>query len=95
MDINLDSYSNYHGMNFNQNHLENVSLPASLKILKAQRVSTRSLISLIENTKGFLIEISIDHDNASDDDKKGLFKQFIKTAPILNILNYCLEIVIF
>jgi hypothetical protein len=63
-------------------HMENVSFPF-LKFLKTHQVSTKSLINLIENTKGQLIEISIDYEN---DDKK-LIQTIYKNCPKLKYLS--------
>ncbi|GBC04831.1 hypothetical protein RclHR1_00590017 [Rhizophagus clarus] len=62
--------------------IENVSLPF-LKFLKTQQVSTKSLISLIENTKGHLTEISIDY----EDDEQNLIQAIYKNCPKLKYLK--------
>ncbi|PKC70752.1 hypothetical protein RhiirA1_532482 [Rhizophagus irregularis] len=64
-------------------HLEKVSLPV-LKILRAQQVPPKVLASLIESTKGHLIEISILHQ--SGDDGK-LIRTICKYCPNLCYLK--------
>ncbi|GBC09117.1 hypothetical protein RclHR1_08610004 [Rhizophagus clarus] len=62
--LSLEIYSSNPYYNTNWNHLENLSLPV-LKILKVQRVPSNILTSLIENTKGYITEISIVVDDKS------------------------------
>ena len=71
--------------NTDWNYLKQVSLPV-LKILKAQRVPSTILASLIENTNGHLSEISVQHTTYENDNN--LFIQSIyKNCPNLQYLK--------
>ncbi|RGB27040.1 hypothetical protein C1646_769644 [Rhizophagus diaphanus] len=72
----------------NWNYLGKISLP-HLKYPKAQRVSSKILANLIENTKGNLIEISIIYDQ-SDDDERRLIRAIYQNCPNLNYLKLSL-----
>ncbi|PKY14944.1 hypothetical protein RhiirB3_427051 [Rhizophagus irregularis] len=63
-------------------HIENVSFPF-LKFLKTQQVSTKSLIGLIENTKGHLMELCIDY----EDNDENLIQAIYKNCPKLKYLK--------
>jgi hypothetical protein len=67
----------------NWSNLEKISLPF-LKILRAQLVPSRILISLIENTKGHLTEISI---LFGGDDNRGLIQAIYQNCPNLIYLK--------
>ncbi|PKY50091.1 hypothetical protein RhiirA4_466371 [Rhizophagus irregularis] len=71
----------------NWNHLEKISLPL-LKYLKAQFFSSNILASLIENTKGNLIEISIIYDRSDDEGR--LIQAIYQNCPNLNYLKLSL-----
>ncbi|PKY53794.1 hypothetical protein RhiirA4_409340 [Rhizophagus irregularis] len=70
----------------NENHLEKVSLPY-LKFLKAKSISSNILTNIIENTKGYLIEITILHQ--TEDDGK-LIQKIYQNCPKLNYLRLSL-----
>ncbi|CAB5179721.1 unnamed protein product [Rhizophagus irregularis] len=70
----------------NENHLEKVSLP-HLKFLKAKSISSNILTNIIENTKGYLIEITILHQ--TEDDGK-LIQKIYQNCPKLNYLKLSL-----
>src|SRR5207248_6599369 len=57
----------------------------ALKILKARFVPSKCLVSLIENTKGHLAEISID--NGYNDDHERLIKTIYQNCPRLKYLE--------
>ena len=61
MSLNIDlSYCDYEDLkSLDWSQLESLSFPV-LKILKTQRVPSKSLASLIENAGGHLTEISVD-----------------------------------
>ncbi|RIA99414.1 hypothetical protein C1645_811438 [Glomus cerebriforme] len=80
--ISLEINSNHQNLSY----LENVSLPY-LKILKTQRVSSKILSSLIENTKGNLMEINIDYDS----DGKRLIQAIYQSCPNLKYLKLSLK----
>ncbi|CAB4430743.1 unnamed protein product [Rhizophagus irregularis] len=84
LDINLGfSYPLNHSLYI---HLENVTLPF-LKILKTCKVPSRSLISLVENTNGSLIEINT-FNGVSD----GKFIQAISNnCPKIEYLNLSIK----
>ncbi|PKC64393.1 hypothetical protein RhiirA1_462478 [Rhizophagus irregularis] len=71
----------------NWNHFEKISLPL-LKYLKAQFFSSNILASLIENTKGNLIEISIIYDRSDDEGR--LIQAIYQNCPNLNYLKLSL-----
>src|SRR5207248_1870657 len=73
--------------NLDWSHLEDVSLP-NLKILKAQGIPSKSLVRLIENTKGHLTEISIDHRH---DDCKRIIQAIYQNCPKLIYIKLWLE----
>ncbi|PKK61570.1 hypothetical protein RhiirC2_791621 [Rhizophagus irregularis] len=70
------------------NHLEKISLP-HLKYLKAHYVPSKILASLIENTIGNLIEISIIY-GQSDYDEGRLIHAIYQNCPNLNYLKLSL-----
>ncbi|RIA92891.1 hypothetical protein C1645_820084 [Glomus cerebriforme] len=76
--VSLEIFSSHHT---DWSYLENVSLP-SLTILKTQRVPSKYLAGLIENTERHLTEISIDREG--DDNNKKLIQAIYKNCP--NIL---------
>jgi hypothetical protein len=64
------------------NCLTNLSLP-SLQILRAKRVPIKALISLIENTSGYLIEINIDSIIHDDFNNKRIIQAIHQHCPNL------------
>ncbi|RIA85197.1 hypothetical protein C1645_831161 [Glomus cerebriforme] len=78
LDINLNLLGNV-----NWNYLGNVSLPL-LKYLRAQQVPSNILTSLIENTKGKLIEISILYEGI---DNKKLIQSIYQNCSNLKYLK--------
>ncbi|PKY50776.1 hypothetical protein RhiirA4_467422 [Rhizophagus irregularis] len=86
--VNLISLEIHAFCHKNWNHLEKISLP-HLKYLKAHYVPSKILASLIENTKGNLIEISIIYDQ-SDDDEGRLIHAIYQNCPNLNYLKLSL-----
>ncbi|GBC07735.1 hypothetical protein RclHR1_07660011 [Rhizophagus clarus] len=73
--------------NFNAwNRLENMSLP-HLEILRAKSVPIRSLISLIENTDGHLIEIKVDGISHDEISNKRIIQAIYQNCPNLMYLK--------
>ncbi|CAB5357422.1 unnamed protein product [Rhizophagus irregularis] len=68
------------------NHLENLSLP-NLRILRTQRVPSKILVNLIDNTIGNLSEISVFCDGTNN---KELMKSISKNCPNLRYLKLSL-----
>jgi len=67
------------------NCLKNLSLPF-LQILKTEKIPVRALTSLIENTSGYLIEISIDLD-LDEIDNKRIIQAIYQNCPKLIYLK--------
>jgi hypothetical protein len=67
----------------NWNYLKNLSLPA-LKILRTQQVPSKILASLIENTRGYLTEISICYEGI---DNKKLIQAIYQNCSNLKYLK--------
>ncbi|CAG8623338.1 11039_t:CDS:2 [Rhizophagus irregularis] len=86
--VNLISLEIHGYLHNNWNHLENISLPL-LKYLKAYYVSSKILASIIENTIGNLIEISIIYDKSGDDEGR-LIHAIYQNCPNLNYLKFSL-----
>jgi hypothetical protein len=77
----------YHFINSDEaNHLENLSLP-NLKILRTQRVPSKILINLIENTIGNLFEISVLCDGSNNE---RLLQAIYQNCPNLRYLKLSL-----
>ncbi|GBC04990.1 hypothetical protein RclHR1_00060003 [Rhizophagus clarus] len=72
------------------NCLDNVYLPY-LQVLKASRVPLKVLISLIENTKGFLNEISIDYIFHDESNNKRIIQAICKKCPYLIYLKLLIK----
>ncbi|PKK59061.1 hypothetical protein RhiirC2_795374 [Rhizophagus irregularis] len=70
--------------------LENLSLPY-LQILRTKNVPIKSLISLIENTKGYLIEIKIDSTYHNIVDNKRIIQVIYEKCPNLIFLKSVLR----
>ncbi|PKK66411.1 hypothetical protein RhiirC2_868321 [Rhizophagus irregularis] len=66
--------------------LKNISLPF-LQILKAKNVSIKVLTSLINNTNGHLIEISIDHIFRNEIDNEKIIQVIYQSCPNLTYLK--------
>ncbi|GBC10557.1 hypothetical protein RclHR1_09710008 [Rhizophagus clarus] len=84
--ISLDINSNL-VRDINWNHLEKLSLPL-LKYLKTQKVPSRILSNIIENTKGYLTEISILYEGVND---KNLIPIIYQNCPNLRYLKLSLS----
>ncbi|CAB5367082.1 unnamed protein product [Rhizophagus irregularis] len=86
LDINL-SLINFSLMKLphytNWNNLKNISLPV-LEILRTQQVPSKILANLIENTKGYLTEISICYEGV---DNKRLIQAIYENCPNLKYLK--------
>ncbi|CAG8523890.1 2598_t:CDS:2 [Rhizophagus irregularis] len=74
--------------NINWNHLEKLSLPL-LKFLRTQKVPSRILSNIIENTKGYLTEISILYEGIND---KKLIPTIYHNCPNLKYLKLSLSV---
>ncbi|RIA83536.1 hypothetical protein C1645_833668 [Glomus cerebriforme] len=85
LELNLSFYNLFQDTNWN--HLEKVSLPL-LKILRAQKVPSKILANLIENTNGNLTEISILYDGIDD---KRLIQAIHKNCPKLKYLKLLIK----
>ncbi|PKY30751.1 hypothetical protein RhiirB3_447993 [Rhizophagus irregularis] len=70
--------------------LENLSLPY-LQILRTKNVPIKGLISLIENTKGYLIEIKIDNTYHNIVDNKRIIQVIYEKCPNLIFLKSVLR----
>jgi hypothetical protein len=81
--ISLEIDSFYYSNWTNCNYLENLSLP-SLKFLKVKRISSKILVNLIENTRGYLRVICIDREG---DDNKDLIQSIYQNCPKLKYLK--------
>ncbi|PKC15781.1 hypothetical protein RhiirA5_494302 [Rhizophagus irregularis] len=76
LDIKLSSYADW-------NYLDKVCLP-NLKILKTQKIPSKDLANLIQNTKGNLIEISIQYEG---NDNRRLLQVIYNKCPNLKYLK--------
>ncbi|PKY55997.1 hypothetical protein RhiirA4_475930 [Rhizophagus irregularis] len=83
LDINLSLVRD-----INWNHLEKLSLPL-LKFLRTQKVPSRILSNIIENTKGYLTEISILYEGIND---KKLIPTIYHNCPNLKYLKLSLSV---
>ncbi|GBC10709.1 hypothetical protein RclHR1_09840005 [Rhizophagus clarus] len=83
LEMNSPHYTNW-------NHLENVFLPG-LTILKAQKIPSENLSSLIENTRDQLSEISIRYEGLHNN--KSLIQAIYRNCPNLKYLKLFFEII--
>ncbi len=80
--LRLDNYSSDNKWNW----LEKLSLPF-LKILSVSSIQIKSLISLIENTSGYLTEIKIDYILHNEIDNKRIVQAIYQNCPDLKYLK--------
>jgi hypothetical protein len=73
-------------LNLEWNCLKNLSLPF-LQTLKASRVSVRTLTELIQNTNGYLFEISIDYVYHGEINNKKIIQAIYQNCPKLKYLK--------
>ncbi|PKK62774.1 hypothetical protein RhiirC2_789866 [Rhizophagus irregularis] len=85
--LDLSYLTHLRSMPYNWYHLKNASLPL-LKFLKANYIPSKILASIIENTKGHLIEISIHHNNLDDNH---FIQAIYQNCPNLSYLNLALS----